>query len=1516
MRFSGPSAEAVALGKLGIGDEVLLELNGATWVEGGGDSVRTPGRSVDGELVYEGEVGLQKAGGEWVRSRQSKTPQMEDTMQSTMQSTMQTPTAQNGARAVVSRMGPGAFGGTVPIYSSPAFVRRARVSGNGFGDSYDPFTGEYDDLEAEGPRKRARVSFGGLKKWRLAGRTPSPEVEDQTMPRIEADADVEMNEDVENAEESTATQGQENVPLPSVVDFAHASQMAPPAPPQLDTSKVSTEPTSGIDSIGNGPSTPNLRPVPSSALPLPSPFPTGPPAADLNAASDTNKSAAATDSQRDLTLSQSLPDTADPDDDESSPTGIYAHNSAIEGTYREHVAHREYLSDTEEDEGLYEEHMKTMREEGLRDDHIYDDNENDEQEVDEDDVEEVIEDMGEEPEESSDESAGDTENEEEGSEAPSVVAMGDNEVEPSETLTPAEDRSQKLPSFAEINETSEVSRAEAHIPPRDEESDKLSQAPISKPAPVSTAKNVPFTITAASQERRPSQPPLQMIAPPQTPAKMPAGIFGMDGTSNTPQSTPQSERDRIMARTYSSLFGFSASPAPLQSFAQTPTPSGGLTDMGRVERMSGPALESAAKSEVKAMSQVTATELDVSHEKPSGAVKAAIVDADKAASLPRTVTTEAEEPTGEQLHSTLALGSSGARQSPTPQDVNDVHEVRTAETDRQAVDLRDATMADTSSASHMSPVLLPDHVECNDDTQPAEAEDAPAAILEAAIEGEDDTDVIAQDERDQVSHDTGVIAQGEKDQLSYDNDAMADLTATGVPTQSKKGTPAPPPTQIEVIDLDSSDGEEAQEQIMETPQQPSHAEPVMSADADAINASTFPGSPTEVDSDEDGADKEDSDEDDTEAEFDESPQVSSQAAVAQDEEIEPVQDPSERVIAETLQTQDAQSILPDESEPVESFFDDQMPNVEEPQMAPAQPTKSNLSFHYFSFQSTTSAASTSFAEERQATPQAHAVEQKATTEVIELSSSPAAEPDERQASDDVGQPAAFEARTVEDDEQMSEFESFSPEPTTTQTEAHLEQDPGIEEDDEHMSEAEAFSPEVFGAQHAPVEASVETSLAAGLDKAGSASSDASGLSQSHSERILEVTQPTIKSGLPLSPETSQPNKETQLAPPAPQLDSTALPPTPQLTQGDSLIKESEVVVEPAMPEPAPLDPPSNHTRSSVDTTAEESLPPRNITPDPPSRHTRSSVEPTAEKHFRSPLQKTPSRRSARRSQTHSHVSETIAEERRLEEEEGEDTIAVLSPFPKTPARKSPRKISNVTMKETEVNAAEDHPLKKSPSKRSFTSRLSNVPDVISAWFSPRRSSRLHPDEEEVDADVDAEIQKPAFTGLSTAMGYYTPLSNLSQRTNSQARADNTVDVIAIVADSTKIPERAKAGPKDYFTCFKMWDPSLDNGKAILVEVFRPWKATLPMAEVGDVILLRGFSVKSRKRQPYLISSETSGWCVWRYAEHDESEQGRKGKKRTVSFSGIREEIKGPPVELGQEERDRVGELRHAWEELH
>lgn len=250
--------------------------------------------------------------------------------------------------------------------------------------------------------------------------------------------------------------------------------------------------------------------------------------------------------------------------------------------------------------------------------------------------------------------------------------------------------------------------------------------------------------------------------------------------------------------------------------------------------------------------------------------------------------------------------------------------------------------------------------------------------------------------------------------------------------------------------------------------------------------------------------------------------------------------------------------------------------------------------------------------------------------------------------------------------------------------------------------------------------------------------------------------------------------------------------------------------------------------------------------------------------------------------------------------------------------------------------------RKSTPRKSLSARLSHVPDVISAWFSPRRSSARtdvldspsvtqqpredvlpHPAEEKTEnpvgdaAQVLTRAKMPQLTytesnGILTSMGYYTPLARLEEYLNPASQGTNTVDTIAVVSDSTRKPERAKGGPKDYFTIFRTTEPSTKPASSVRVEVFRPWKAKLPVAEIGDVILLRGFIVKSRKRKPYLLSTDASGWCVWRYAEYIRS----GSHTDSLSSSSVREEVTGPPVELSEAERSHVRTLREWWASIH
>jgi hypothetical protein len=240
--------------------------------------------------------------------------------------------------------------------------------------------------------------------------------------------------------------------------------------------------------------------------------------------------------------------------------------------------------------------------------------------------------------------------------------------------------------------------------------------------------------------------------------------------------------------------------------------------------------------------------------------------------------------------------------------------------------------------------------------------------------------------------------------------------------------------------------------------------------------------------------------------------------------------------------------------------------------------------------------------------------------------------------------------------------------------------------------------------------------------------------------------------------------------------------------------------------------------------------------------------------------------------------------------------------------------------------------RKSRTRKSISARLGHVPDAISSWFSPRRSSRLHAGEEEkarlanLHEERGREEGPPkwAAMGIATSYSYFVPLSTLEKRLNNpgQPHHKSTIDVLSVVTQDTKKPERAKSGPKDFFTVLSVIDPSVeDPGNAVTVEVFRPYHAQLPVAHAGDIVLLRDFAVKSRKRQPYLLSTDASAWCVWRYAANEpaaSNNDARPSSSHHTRASGLdyaREEVKGPPVELGEEERVRAGELHGWWQGL-
>jgi hypothetical protein len=170
-------------------------------------------------------------------------------------------------------------------------------------------------------------------------------------------------------------------------------------------------------------------------------------------------------------------------------------------------------------------------------------------------------------------------------------------------------------------------------------------------------------------------------------------------------------------------------------------------------------------------------------------------------------------------------------------------------------------------------------------------------------------------------------------------------------------------------------------------------------------------------------------------------------------------------------------------------------------------------------------------------------------------------------------------------------------------------------------------------------------------------------------------------------------------------------------------------------------------------------------------------------------------------------------------------------------------------------------------------------------------------------------QSPA-SGLRTRTAYYTPLANLVSTLNRFSAYDNLVDVLVIVTRDSTRPLRAEKGPKDYFTKFRVSQPGFWPNTT-LVSVFRPFKAALPSAQKGEVVLLRDFDGGSLKGGLVgLISNARSGWCVFKRAESEEDD-GRRVREKSVGA----EEARGPPVEFGDEERAEAERLMEWWEDL-
>lgn len=187
-------------------------------------------------------------------------------------------------------------------------------------------------------------------------------------------------------------------------------------------------------------------------------------------------------------------------------------------------------------------------------------------------------------------------------------------------------------------------------------------------------------------------------------------------------------------------------------------------------------------------------------------------------------------------------------------------------------------------------------------------------------------------------------------------------------------------------------------------------------------------------------------------------------------------------------------------------------------------------------------------------------------------------------------------------------------------------------------------------------------------------------------------------------------------------------------------------------------------------------------------------------------------------------------------------------------------------------------------------------------------------------------------GFTTPHSYYPSLSSLPTHFN------DLIDILAVSTTTSKRPQRAKSGPKDYFISLKFADSSCAAGDTVTVQLFRPYKRALPECKRGDILLLRGMKVQTRatfgtrgKGQGskvldgmMLLSTESSAWAVFNFPTVDAvpATEGMTGSTEGPARSPAKRgaavkmdvQINGPPVEFGAEERAFARGLDKWWVE--
>ncbi|KAL7936764.1 hypothetical protein V8C35DRAFT_296402 [Trichoderma chlorosporum] len=124
----------------------------------------------------------------------------------------------------------------------------------------------------------------------------------------------------------------------------------------------------------------------------------------------------------------------------------------------------------------------------------------------------------------------------------------------------------------------------------------------------------------------------------------------------------------------------------------------------------------------------------------------------------------------------------------------------------------------------------------------------------------------------------------------------------------------------------------------------------------------------------------------------------------------------------------------------------------------------------------------------------------------------------------------------------------------------------------------------------------------------------------------------------------------------------------------------------------------------------------------------------------------------------------------------------------------------------------------------------------------------------------------------------------------------TADILAVATLTPRQPHRPKHGPRGYMLELCLTDPSVAPTSVNIAHIFRPHQASLPTIQAGDVVLLRRVQVVSMQGRGFGVrAGDASAWAVFEKLDDEMLPQ-----------------IKGPPVEVADEEFAHVQGLRRWW----